>query len=73
MTKLLVLHHRNADEQKVDQCYGLLSLFPNLDWVAPDLAIADVAARIRAGILLTNDLDLSRVDEIEVVILQNLR
>jgi predicted nucleic acid-binding protein len=26
----------------------LLSTFPNLDWVAPDLAIADRAAEIRA-------------------------
>ena len=29
--------------------YGLLSTYPNLDWVAPDLEIADLAARLRAA------------------------
>lgn len=32
----------------VDEFYALLSTYPNLDWVAPDLEIADIAARIRA-------------------------
>jgi len=32
----------------VDEFYGLLSTYPNLDWIAPDLEIADLAARIRA-------------------------
>ena len=48
MTELLVQPYRAANEPLVNQYYGLLSLFPHLEWVAPDLAIADTAARIRA-------------------------
>jgi predicted nucleic acid-binding protein len=48
MTELLVQPYRASNERLVNQYYGLLSLFPNLEWVAPDLAIADTAARIRA-------------------------
>jgi predicted nucleic acid-binding protein len=48
MTELLVHPYRAANEPLVNQYYGLLSIFPNLEWVAPDLAIADTAARIRA-------------------------
>jgi predicted nucleic acid-binding protein len=48
MTELLVQPYRDRNETLVNQYYGLLSLFPNLDWVAPDLAIADTAAQIRA-------------------------
>lgn len=48
MTELLVHPYRLADEQMVNQYFGLLSVFPNLDWIAPDLQIADVAARLRA-------------------------
>ena len=48
MTELLVQPYRDFDEQRVDEFYGLLSTYPNLDWIAPDLEIADIAARIRA-------------------------
>lgn len=48
MTELLVQPYRDADEQRVDEFYGLLSTYPNLDWIAPDLEIADLAARFRA-------------------------
>ncbi len=48
MTELLVLPYRERDEQRADDFYGLLSTYPNLDWVAPDLEIAELAARIRA-------------------------
>jgi predicted nucleic acid-binding protein len=48
MTELLVQPYRAGNEVLVNQYYGLLSLFPNLEWIAPDLAIADTAARIRA-------------------------
>jgi predicted nucleic acid-binding protein len=48
MTELLVVPYRNADEKQVNQFYGLLSKYPNLDWIAPDLKIADIAARLRA-------------------------
>ena len=48
MTELLVQPYRDFDEQRVDEFYGLLSTFPNLHWVAPNLEIADLAARLRA-------------------------
>ena len=48
MTELLVAPYRSSDEGRVDEFYGLLSTYPNLEWVAPDLEIADLAARFRA-------------------------
>ncbi|HZL66356.1 MAG TPA: PIN domain-containing protein [Candidatus Limnocylindrales bacterium] len=48
MTELLVQPYRDSDEQRVDEFYGLLSTYPNLDWLAPNLEIADLAALIRA-------------------------
>ncbi len=48
MTELLVQPYRESDEQRVDEFYGLLSTYPNLDWIAPNLEIADLAARFRA-------------------------
>ena len=48
MTELLVQPYRVSDEQRVDEFYGLLSTYPNLDWIAPNLEIADLAARFRA-------------------------
>lgn len=48
MTELLVQPYRDSDERLVDEFYGLLSTYPNLDWIAPNLEIADLAARFRA-------------------------
>ena len=48
MTELLVPSYREGDEQRVDEFYGLLSTYPNLRWIAPDLETADMAARLRA-------------------------
>jgi predicted nucleic acid-binding protein len=48
LTELLVQPYRDFDERRVDEFYGLISRFPNLHWVAPDLEIADLAARLRA-------------------------
>jgi predicted nucleic acid-binding protein len=48
ITELLVQAYREGDEQRADQFYGLLSTYPNLDWLAPNLEIADAAARLRA-------------------------
>ena len=47
MTELLVQPHRAGDEQRVNEFYALLSTYPNLDWIAPDLETAVMAARIR--------------------------
>jgi predicted nucleic acid-binding protein len=49
MTELLVHPYREDDEQLVDQFYGLFSAYPNLDWILPDLEVADNAARLRAA------------------------
>ena len=48
MTELLVPAYRSSGEVLADQFYGLLTTYPNLEWVAPDLEVADIAARIRA-------------------------
>jgi predicted nucleic acid-binding protein len=48
MTELLVQPYRAGDEQRVNEFYALLSTYPNLEWIAPDLEIADAAAHIRA-------------------------
>ena len=48
MTELLVRPYRDSDQQRVNAFYALLSTYPNLDWIAPDLEIADLAARFRA-------------------------
>ena len=48
MTELLVQPYRDLDEQRVDDIYALLSTFPNLEWIAPNLEITDLAGRIRA-------------------------
>lgn len=49
MTELLVPAYRKKDDQRVDAFYGLLTTHPNLEWVAPDLEIADFAAELRAS------------------------
>jgi len=48
MTELLVQPYRDSNDQLVDEFYALLSTYPNLDWIAPNLEIADLAARLRA-------------------------
>jgi predicted nucleic acid-binding protein len=48
MTELLVHPYRDADEDRVNLFYGLLTRYPNLEWIAPDLEVADMAARLRA-------------------------
>jgi len=48
IAELLVQPYRQADEKRVGEFYGLLTTYPNLEWVAPTLPIADLAAKIRA-------------------------
>lgn len=47
MTELLVQPYRDRDEDRADEFYALLSTYPHLEWVALDLEIADMAARLR--------------------------
>ena len=48
MTELLVQPYRTLDKHRVNQLLALLFTIPNLDWVAPSLEVADLAAHIRA-------------------------
>jgi predicted nucleic acid-binding protein len=48
MTEVLVHPYLDANEILVNQYYGLLTPYPNLEWIPPDLEIADTAARLRA-------------------------
>ncbi len=48
MTELLVQPYRAADQQQADEFYVLLSTYPNLEWMTPNLEIADRAAKLRA-------------------------
>jgi len=48
MTELLVQPYRAKDQSRVDEFFGLLSTFPSLEWIAPNLEIADQAAQLRA-------------------------
>lgn len=48
MTEVLTRPYAQQSPLLVNAYYKLLSLYPNLDWIAPDLEIADLAARFRA-------------------------
>jgi predicted nucleic acid-binding protein len=49
MTELLVQPYRESGEQRAGEFYALLTTYPNLAWIAPNLEVADIAARIRAA------------------------
>jgi len=48
MTELLTRPYSEKNTLWVNEYYGLLSRYPNLEWIAPDLETADLAARFRA-------------------------
>ncbi len=48
MTELLVPAYRTADQRLMKTYYGLLKTYPNLTWLAPELDVAALAARLRA-------------------------
>jgi predicted nucleic acid-binding protein len=48
MTEILIQPYRNNDQDLIDKFRGLIFMYPNLEWIAPTLEIADLAARIRA-------------------------
>jgi predicted nucleic acid-binding protein len=54
MRELLVLPYRSSNEDQVNTYYALLTSYPNLEWIAPTLQIADTAARVRAAHHLRN-------------------
>jgi predicted nucleic acid-binding protein len=49
MTELLVQPYRDSGEPRAGEFYALLATYPNLNWTAPDLEVADLASRIRAA------------------------
>jgi predicted nucleic acid-binding protein len=49
MTELLVHPYRDQDLQRVNELASLLSTYPNLQWIPATLAIAVLAADIRAN------------------------
>ena len=48
MTEVLTLPYQTANEAIVDAYFALVSNYPNLEWIAPDLEIAALAAQLRA-------------------------
>ena len=52
MTELLVHPYQKSDVVRINELFGLLSTYPNLEWIAPDLDIAARAAEIRAVLRL---------------------
>ena len=48
MLELLVQPYRLSDINRVNKFYTLLSTYPHLEWKAPSLEVADLAARLRA-------------------------
>ena len=48
LTELLVHPYREADQERADRLYAVLSRYPNLAWIAPSLEVADLAAQMRA-------------------------
>jgi predicted nucleic acid-binding protein len=48
MTEVLVPGYRENNREKIDRFFGCLTTYPNLQWVAADLGVADAAAQIRA-------------------------
>jgi len=44
MTELLLQPYRRLDVHQAGRFYALLSTMPNVQWIAPDLEIAALAA-----------------------------
>ena len=49
LTELLAQPYRELSKSRVSAFFALLSIYPNLEWIAPDLQIADRAAQLRAA------------------------
>lgn len=49
MAELLVKPYRESDHESARKCFALLSTYPNIEWIGPTLASANVAAKIRAA------------------------
>ncbi|MBI3345384.1 MAG: PIN domain-containing protein [Gammaproteobacteria bacterium] len=89
LLEILVQPYRKKDDETVNRCYGLLTTYPHLAWVELSVAIADLAAQLRAQYrlktpdaiilataldsgatgLIANDVQLKRVAELELLVL----
>lgn len=49
LTEILVQPYRAQDLPKAESFYSLLTTLPNLEWVAPSIRIATLAAALRAN------------------------
>jgi predicted nucleic acid-binding protein len=49
LTEILVQPYRTQDLARAESFYSLLTTLPNLEWVAPSLRIAGLAAALRAS------------------------
>jgi predicted nucleic acid-binding protein len=47
MTEILVGPYKSGEEARATAYFGLLSQYPHLEWIAPELEIAEAAARLR--------------------------
>ena len=92
LTEMLVQPLRDGDVARAHLYDGLLSTYPNLQWIAPDLDVARLAAHYRAQYrlktidaliaataihasatgLITNDAALSRIEGLDVLVLETL-
>jgi predicted nucleic acid-binding protein len=92
LTELLVLPYREQNQRVADRCFSLLTRFPDIDWITPDLWIADRAAQARAEHNLTtpdaiqaataltmeatgfvtNDRVFTRVQGLDILVLEDL-
>jgi len=48
MTELLVKPYRESNQKEISATYGWYSTYPQLRWIAPELPIASIAAKLRA-------------------------
>ena len=48
MTEVLTLPYQAANEAAVDAYFALVSTYPHLEWIAPDLQMVRLAAQLRA-------------------------
>lgn len=49
LTEILVQPYKNGDLRQADNLYSLLTSMPHLEWVAPSLRIANLAAALRGS------------------------
>ncbi len=48
MTEILIKPYKTVGEKAARALYDLLLMYPNLEWIPPDLEIAKAAAELRA-------------------------